>query len=488
MPGILVSLHQPEAQDRFDQVDQAYRTTFEWLLDPNETRFIKWLGTGQGIFWISGKPGSGKLKLMKYAATDPCTFENLLANDPRNRWIWAEFFFSERGKKPKKTLEGLLCRILFELLSKETRLIEFVADVIQDDTGIQELWSLISLEAALLSIIEQKKRLRSTYPCLSMRLTSTAKTTHGTHWRLLETLQKLTSSTNGIIVKVLVCVSSRPGNLFEDYFQDYPGFHIYGLTQNDLQLYVHGRINTYLASREDLLSDDDSIISINKTKDEVIRRAQGVFLWVRLVMTDLIEALIDGDSPGQLSQNFHIREAFAMLQIALATLTPLSNEEFFQAVQYTCAGPQGFDVKPPTHPEMERRLFSRCRGLLEIRTVTHLPNSSGKVVQFLHQPVKDFLTTSSSFETIRAKANFDPSDNGHVFLIKFRDGQQLLAFKNLSLIHATEALADLRWSEMFYQARMAEETTNSACTTAVDALSDIVDAHELASVYLLFEN
>ena len=84
-----------------------------------------------------------------------------------------------------------------------------------------------------------------------------------------------------------------------------------------------------------------------------------------------------------------------MLQIALATITQWSIEEFFQAVQYTYAGSQGFDVKPPTHPEMERRLFSRCRGLLEIRTVTQLPNSSGKAVQFLHQPVKDFLTTSS---------------------------------------------------------------------------------------------
>ena len=123
------------------------------------------------------------------------------------------------------------------------------------------------------------------------------------HWHLLETLQKLTSTTNGTIVKVLVWVSSRPENLFKDYFQDCPGFHIHGLTQNDLQLYVHGRIKTYLASREDLLSDDYSKISIDKTKDEVIRRAQGVFLWVRLVTTDLIEAFIVGDSPGQLSQN-----------------------------------------------------------------------------------------------------------------------------------------------------------------------------------------
>ena len=245
-------------------------------------------------------------------------------------------------------------RILFELLGKETRLIEFVADVIQDDTGIQGLWSLISLEAALLSIIEQKKT--AVNICLFIgALDEHAEDYHGTHWRWLEMLQKLTSSTNGTIVKVLVCVSSRPENLFKDYFQDCPGFHTHGLTQNDLQLYVHGRINTYLASREDLLSDDDSITSINKTKDEFIRRAQGVFLWVRLVTTDLIEALIDGDNPGQLSQNLsfiprdgdlqdfyqrilirmehsHIREAFAILQIALATLTQWSIEEFFQAV------------------------------------------------------------------------------------------------------------------------------------------------------------
>ena len=99
-----------------------------------------------------------------------------------------------------------------------------------------------------------------------------------------------------------------------------------------------------------------------------------------------------------------------------------------------------------------------------------------------------FSRLQASFETIRAKANFDPSDNGHVFLTKFRADQQPLSFKNLSLIHATKALADLRWSEMFFQARMAEETINSACTTAVDALSAFVDAHELASVYLLFEN
>ena len=153
---------------------------------------------------------------MKYAATDPRTFENLHANDPRNRRIWAEFLFSERDKKPQKTLEGLHRRILFELLSKETRLIKFVADVIQDDTGMQELWSLISLEAALWSITEQKTAVNI---CLFIdALDEHAEDCHRTHWRLLETQQKLTSSTNGTIVKVLVCVSSRPENLFKDYF------------------------------------------------------------------------------------------------------------------------------------------------------------------------------------------------------------------------------------------------------------------------------
>lgn len=134
---------------------------------------------------------------MKYAATDPRTFENLRANDPRNRRIWAEFLFSERGKKPQKMLEGLHRRILFELLSKETKLIEFVADVIQDDTGIQELWSLISLEAALWSITEQKKT--AVNICLFIdALNEHSGDCHRTHWRLLETQQNLRAVRMGL--------------------------------------------------------------------------------------------------------------------------------------------------------------------------------------------------------------------------------------------------------------------------------------------------
>lgn len=47
-------------------MEDAYPSTFEWILDPDSDHnkpggsFLEWLRTGEDIYWISGKPGSGK--------------------------------------------------------------------------------------------------------------------------------------------------------------------------------------------------------------------------------------------------------------------------------------------------------------------------------------------------------------------------------------------------------------------------------------------
>lgn len=138
-------------------MNQAYEKTCGWLFEDETIGFVKWLRSGEGIFWISGKPGSGKSTLMKYAVTDPRTFQNLYANHKRNRWIWAEFFFSERGAQEQKTLEGLLHRILFQLLSQAEELTEIFADVYQNSVSIQGEWLLIYLERTLINIATQRK-------------------------------------------------------------------------------------------------------------------------------------------------------------------------------------------------------------------------------------------------------------------------------------------------------------------------------------------
>lgn len=75
---ILKSLAFPDMYGRFETVPPAHYETFKWIFediarDAAEDRdkstrqsFLDWLSTGNGIFHVSGKLGSGKSTLMKF--------------------------------------------------------------------------------------------------------------------------------------------------------------------------------------------------------------------------------------------------------------------------------------------------------------------------------------------------------------------------------------------------------------------------------------
>ena len=82
---MLDSLGFAAMQNRQEEVAQAYPTTFEWIFEePKEeteplpwTNSIEWLRHGDGIYWVNGKAGSGKSKLMKYIFNDNWTSQLL---------------------------------------------------------------------------------------------------------------------------------------------------------------------------------------------------------------------------------------------------------------------------------------------------------------------------------------------------------------------------------------------------------------------------
>jgi hypothetical protein len=56
---------------RYQNIDSPFQDTFEWVLDLNgesveATKFTQWLSSGDGIFHICGKLGSGKSTLSKW--------------------------------------------------------------------------------------------------------------------------------------------------------------------------------------------------------------------------------------------------------------------------------------------------------------------------------------------------------------------------------------------------------------------------------------
>ena len=71
---ILRSLHFKTIKTRQVNVKEAHPKTFEWIFkDPDDplkprTNFRQWMSSESknGIYWISGKAGSGKSTLMKF--------------------------------------------------------------------------------------------------------------------------------------------------------------------------------------------------------------------------------------------------------------------------------------------------------------------------------------------------------------------------------------------------------------------------------------
>ena len=66
LDSLLASLGFPTMTKRQEDIHESYPETFKWLLDredhseASDHGFLNWLESGNDLYWISGKPGSGK--------------------------------------------------------------------------------------------------------------------------------------------------------------------------------------------------------------------------------------------------------------------------------------------------------------------------------------------------------------------------------------------------------------------------------------------
>lgn len=131
---IVSSLRVSERDRRLGQINQKVGDTFNWAYDDSSTGLSEWLQKGTGIFWIHGKPGSGKSTLMKYLYEDPRTEELLRAGSwqSRARLTKASFFFHHRGRDVQKSFEGFLKSLLSQILEQEKSLSHLIHPILTD--------------------------------------------------------------------------------------------------------------------------------------------------------------------------------------------------------------------------------------------------------------------------------------------------------------------------------------------------------------------
>ena len=114
--------------DRKLDISHAHSETFNWALQPPDSAapwddLSDWLLCRSGLYWISGKAGSGKSTFMKHLYDHPETRDLLERWADGKKLFLAHFFFWHLGTPEQKTHEGLFRGLLYRLLGPDHSLI-----------------------------------------------------------------------------------------------------------------------------------------------------------------------------------------------------------------------------------------------------------------------------------------------------------------------------------------------------------------------------
>ena len=511
------SLDTAEARDRMQNVGPAYKDTYNWLFD-SQVCFRRWLigKDTKPIFWIYGKPGSGKSTLMKFAMTRQRTQKYLQKYDG-NPWKFAGYFFHDRGTDVQKSIEGFLSEVLYQILDQDKECFYFVYLVYarvkklrqagSEKGAVTPGWTQSQLQEAILSIAS------NTTSHLNLCMFIDALDEHdGNHKELISTLIALSEFKENPVFKIRLCVAGRPENIFKDAFRDYPSFAIHDYTETDIRLYAEDRIR----QENNSTLTDEGKRGLQLLVTELVVKARSVFLWVRLVVDEIIEGLTDGRTLEELQQllseipeeleDLYIRvirrvrrgsasalarhkfEVYVMFQIALYAQEPFTLYNMLAAARcLTIRRPVDIDLGSLSDEQMENRLNCISSGLLEatMSATSYNQRAAGiMTVQFIHQTVKEFMITENGGKLIRENVGDNPVESGNILIFRYIVTQ--IGFIRGGIVsHGSQKFA----FDNFYNYAQAIEISEDICAatyieTSVESKQDFEVENILSQILL----
>lgn len=252
--------------------------------DVRWSSFSAWLASSNPVYWISGKPGSGKSTLMKFIATSPGTLAGL-KKMRRDVQIYSHYFWNS-GAPMQRNLKGLICSLLYQIFlrNQPLALATLRANPQTCDKVSTADWDLAQLRGLLISQVEKLTGL------ICFFIDGIDECTPQDDVHDFFSLRKDLQTTH-----VKFCLSSRPDESLRQYLDCYPTLKMHHLTRLDMIKYARGIFIRALLPENEYSRTEDLIL-------EIVRRANGVFLWVVLVLRSVIGGIRKHDSHDELMQ------------------------------------------------------------------------------------------------------------------------------------------------------------------------------------------
>jgi hypothetical protein len=358
---------------------------------------------------------------MKYLYDHKDTIRYLQHWSSNARLVKASFYFWNPGEGMQKSLEGLLRSLLYHVLHACP---DLAPNLCPEKWNSQQPQSIDSSDSWTFA------ELQTTFAILNAQSSLATKfyfhidgldEYHGDHWDVIETLKSLATYHN-----VKLCLSSRPWNCFEAAFgRANPHIlQLHDLTRGDIELFA----------RENLMSYSHYTDFEPSLFEELVRdigdRAQGVFLWVRLVVRSLRDGIINEDPVSYLQKRlqeipsdlepffehilgsvediYQTRMASTFLA-AIRTHHPLKMIHYYFLEQDDTTIGLHLPSKLWRQSQIQRRVIQthrrlngRFKGLLEPAATTDIGPQT--TVNFLHRTLRDFLATARMKEKLESWA------------------------------------------------------------------------------------
>jgi hypothetical protein len=423
--------------DRYDSIPEAHERTLRWVLESGSHQGVAWhnypswlmsSNSANNIYWITGKPGSGKSTLMRYLADSPKMHSILSRWGARKPVRVLKCFFWNPGKTIQKSMEGLLRTLAHQALDDDSI----------DDTVIRGL----SPDHWHSCLYDRKPRKWSVPELLSLfRLIVITLSKHSNVALFVDGLDEFGVNREereelvNLFLEmwdtpnVKMCLSSRPWNEFKDTLGSFPSLRLENLTRQDMRDFVEDHLGNSRAIRDLATIAPDEV---NDLREQLVMKSDGVFLWLHLVTRRLRTAAQDGKSLRKLFEILNeippdLDDFFQHMLRRIPDADRIQTSKIFQIVigghseslptlmtlSFTDEDKEDFALTEEINNEtrlqilsrivaFKRRLDSQCMDLLISAPDRNTPGYGWEntQIEYLHRAVKDFLESDVSRELL----------------------------------------------------------------------------------------